>query len=175
MTGVVVWFTGLPASGKTTLATAVQEKLRGLSIPACLLDSDLIRRALVPNVGYGLAERDAFYTTLARIAAILSGQGLVVLVAATAHRAQHRERARQLAPHFIEVYVRTPIKECRGRDPKGLYAQSQSGEITDFPGVQVEYEAPASPDVVAPGGLSNKAVAEIIQQVESTVSVRPDA
>ena len=67
-------------------------------------------------------------------------------MAATAHRADHRERARKLAARYIEVYVRTPIEECERRDPKSLYVQARRGETTSLPGVQVEYEAPASPD-----------------------------
>jgi len=174
MSGVVVWFTGLPSSGKTTLALAVQEQLRNRSAPVCLLDSDEIRRALVPSPSYAPEGREAFYSTLGRIAALLSKQGLVVLVAATAPRRRQRERARQLAPRFIEVFVQTSIEECRDRDAKGLYAQAERGEITDLPGVQVEYEIPASPDVITPNALSHEAVNEIVRQLEDVAEIRPD-
>lgn len=172
MTGVVVWFTGLPASGKTTLAEAVQRKLGDASIPACLLDSDQIRSALVPSPGYSLAERDAFYATLARLAALLSKQGLVVLVAATAHRNAHRQQARELAPRFIEVFVQTPLEECEHRDPKGLYARARNGELPHLPGARTDYEVPVNPDVIAPNGCSDEALSEIVQSVQGVIEAR---
>ena len=174
MTGVVVWFTGLPASGKTTLADTVRRKLSDASIPAFLLDSDQIRSSLVPSPGYSLAERDAFYATLARLAALLAEQGLVVLVAATAHRNAHRQQARELAPHFIEVFVQTPLEECERRDPKGLYARARNGELPHLPGARTEYETPTNPDVIAPNGCSDKAVSEIARLVETTALSRSD-
>ena len=175
MTGVVVWFTGLPASGKTTLAEAVQQELRDASIPVCLLDSDEIRKALVPSPGYSQAERDAFYATLARLAALFSEQGLIVLVAATAHRAAHREQARQLATYFIEVFVKTPLDECERRDPKGLYARARSGELPHLPGARTQYEAPASPDLVAPNGCNERTVSDVVQLIQSTRALQRDA
>ncbi len=167
MTGAVVWFTGLPASGKTTLAAAVQRKLGDASIPACLFDSDQIRSALVPSPGYSLAERDAFYAALARLAALLAEQGLVVLVAATAHRNAHRRQARELAPRFIEVFVQTPLEECERRDPKGLYARARNGDLPHLPGARTEYETPTNPDVIAPNGCSDEAVSEVVRLVEA--------
>lgn len=172
MTGVVVWFTGLPASGKTTLAKAVQRKLQDASAPVCLLDSDQVRKALVPSPGYSQAERDAFYATLAHLAALLSEQGLIVLVAATAHRAAHREQARELASRFIEVFVRTPLEECERRDPKGLYARARDGELPHLPGARTEYETPTSPDVIAPNGAGDEAVSEVVHRIESATELR---
>jgi len=165
VTGAVVWFTGLPASGKTTLAKAVQERLTQLNRAVCLLDSDEVRDVLLSRLGYTEGEREAFYAMLARLAGLLARQGLLVLVAATAHRNKHREQARQVAPHFIEVYVATPIEECRRRDPKGLYARARTGELTSLPGAEIDYETPANPDVIAQGGLSAGAVGEILRRI----------
>ena len=167
MTGVVVWFTGLPSSGKTSLAKAVQERLARLKRSACLLDSDEVRQALVPSPGYTEGAREAFYATLAGLAGLLSQQGLVVLVAGTAHRDEHRERARKAAQCFIEVWVNTPIEECERRDSKKLYARARLGELTSLPGVQIKYETPAKPDIIAPGGLSAEAVDEILERIAS--------
>ncbi len=147
--GAVVWFTGLPSSGKSTLAEKVRAALRHEGHMALRLDGDEVRGALVPTPGHWPAERDAFYETLARLAALLARQGAVVLVAATAHRRAHRERARQLAPRFIEVYVATPLEECERRDAKGLYALARAGKAPLLPGVGIAYEAPERAEVVA--------------------------
>jgi adenylylsulfate kinase len=115
MTGAVAWFTGLPSSGKTTLAHAVAGELRLRDIHAVLLDSDELR-ALLPQLGYDEASRNHFYGLLARLAALIARQGHVVLVPATAHRRAYRDAARGLAPAFLEIFVDTPLEECRRRD-----------------------------------------------------------
>src|SRR4051812_4077630 len=110
--GSVVWITGLPSSGKSTLAAAVHAELIALDAPTCTLDSDAVRAALVPSPGYSARERDDYYATLGHLAALLAAQGLTVLVPATSHRAAYRADARAWAPHFVEVHVRTPLDEC---------------------------------------------------------------
>ena len=164
--GAVVWFTGLPASGKSALAKAVAERLRGRGTPAVVLDSDELRNALAPTAGYSPEGRDAFYQTMARLAALLAGEGLVVLVAATANLRAYRERARALAPRYVEVFVDVSVEECARRDPKGLYAAASAGKIRDLPGVGAPYERPESPDVVATGGRDEEAVERIVELVK---------
>ena len=122
MTGVVAWFTGLPSSGKTTLARSVAGELRLRDVHAVVLDSDDLRAAIVPPVGYDDAARRHLYGTLARLAALIAREGHVVLVPATAHLRAFRDAARALAPAYLEIFVDTPIEECRRRDTKGLYA-----------------------------------------------------
>ncbi len=161
MKGAVVWVTGLPSAGKSTLARRIQARLAARGLGAALLDGDEVRRCLVPGPGHLPAERDAFYETLARLAALLARQGLVALVAATAHRQAHRDRGRELAPRFLEVFVRTPVAECERRDAKGLYALFREGKAPLLPGPGVPYEAPAAPDVVAEGGEDDRAVDEV--------------
>jgi adenylylsulfate kinase len=156
--GSVVWITGLPSSGKSTLAAAVHAELVAIGAPTCTLDGDAVRAALVPQPGYSARDRDAFYATLAHLAALLAAQGLTVLVPATAHRAAYRADARAWAPRFVEVHVRTPAAECRRRDAKGLYAAA----TRDLPGLDLDYEAPASPEVVATGGRDPEAVRQIV-------------
>lgn len=162
MTGVVVWLTGLPRAGKSTLARAAAERLAAGGERPILLDSDDVRGALVPPPGYDPAARDAFYATLGRLAALLARQGFVVLVPATAHRRAYREAARALAPRFVEVYVATPVDECRRRDPAGLYASTARAAL---PGAGVAYEAPLAADVVAAAGADPTAVDAIVAQV----------
>lgn len=154
--GVVVWFTGLPGSGKTTLANRVAERLPS----SIVLDGDEVR-ALLGARRYVRADRDAFYRILAELAALIACQGHVVLVPATAPRQEHRTFARGHAPRFLEVYVRTPLEICEARDPKGLYARARAGEAPALPGVGEPYEAPSSPDVRADGGHDDVAVSQI--------------
>lgn len=160
MSGAVVWFTGLPASGKSTLSGRVAAALDG--VPHCTLDSDEVRRALVPAPTYDVAGRDGFYETLARLAALLAAQGLVVLVPATAHLRRFRDAARALSPRFIEVHVDTPVEECARRDPKGLYAAADGDAASTLPGVGTPYEAPERPEVVAHDGIDEVAIERIV-------------
>ena len=127
--------------------------------PACMsehavlvLDGDEVRSAIATRPRYDDEGRDAFYETLARLAALAADQGLVVLVPATAHLRRHRARARELTPRFLEVFVDTPLGECERRDAKGLYARARLDPQSTLPGVGVPYEPPEAPEmVVRPG------------------------
>jgi adenylylsulfate kinase len=165
MSGVVVWFTGLPSSGKSTLAREVQSRLREHGELPCLLDSDVTRRLLAPLLGYSERERDTFYEALAGLAAELAQQGLTVLVAATAARRAHRRRARELAPRFVEVWVTTPLAECQARDDKGLYAAAAAGPGT-LPGIGQPYESPEHAEVEASGGRDAQALQRLLALLE---------
>jgi len=161
MTGVVTWFTGLPSSGKSTLAAEVAGELRLRGIDAVVLDSDELRAAMVPPLGYDDASRDGLYATLANLAAMIARQGHVVLVPATAHRRAYREAARALAPLYLEVFVDTPLEECARRDTKGLYAAGTA----QAPGVGVAYEPPVSPDVRVVMSDGDQAAVAIAQRI----------
>ncbi|MEO8704313.1 MAG: adenylyl-sulfate kinase [Kofleriaceae bacterium] len=158
MSGIVVWFTGLPASGKTTLACALRARLDGRPI---VLDSDELRVALGAEA-YDHSDRDTFYSVLGRLAAVLAAQGHVILVAATASCRAYRDRARTLSPHFLEVWVTTPLAECERRDIKGLYARARAGEATRLPGVGVPFEEPLRAEVIASGGHDARALDELV-------------
>lgn len=166
MSGAVVWLTGPPSSGKSTLAERVRQALSALERAHCVLDGDAVRAALVPRPGYGPAERADFYETLARLAGLLASQGLVVLVPATAHRRAFRDRARELAPGFVEVLLESRPEACAERDAKGLYAAARAGEVSELPGADVVYEPPTDPDVRASGGEDDEAVAQILKALE---------
>jgi adenylylsulfate kinase len=165
--GVVVWVTGLPSSGKSTLAEDLLQVLRARGGLACLLDGDQVRESLRPSPGYSAAERADFYETLARLAALLARQKLVVIVAATAHRRAFRERARELAPAFLEVWVDTPPDVCAERDSKGLYAASQVGATRNLPGAGEVYEPPTHPDLVAHGGSDSDVIQRLVERLLS--------
>lgn len=140
--GFVIWFTGLPASGKTTLAKKLQEQLGKRQIRAVLLDSDDLRAVLTPNPAYTEQERDWFYNVIAYLAALLANEGVNVLIAATAHRRRYRDEARERLSRFAEVYVQCSLEACQERDPKGIYALAESGEADSVPGVGAAYERP---------------------------------
>lgn len=163
MNGAVVWLTGLPSSGKSTLAERLRERLAALGRCAVVLDGDDVRGALVPAPGYSPPERDAFYATLGRLAALLARQRAVVLVAATAPRRAHREEARALAPRFVEVFLDVSGEECARRDPKGLWARARAGEAPQLPGAGAPYEPPRAAEVRAGGGEDAAAVEAVLR------------
>ena len=146
--GFALWLTGLPASGKTSLAAALRLKLNALGIRSVLIDSDEMRRVLTPHPTYSTEERDWFYGALAQIAEWLTRSGVNVLIAATANRRAYRDAARRRIPRFAEIHVRCASSVCSKRDPKGLYALASAGEISALPGAGSEYEAPLNPEVI---------------------------
>lgn len=146
--GFAIWLTGLPAAGKTTLARALADALQTLDVHVQLLDSDEVRTALTPEPTYSQAERDQFYRSLAYMGHLLTRNGVNVIMAATAHRQQYRDAARESIKAFYEVYLQCPLATCRERDPKRIYARAEAGEITRVPGIQIPYEAPVAPELV---------------------------
>ena len=166
---VCVWLTGLPASGKTTLARALVASLRARGRPVLWLDGDDLRPHLAGAGRYDDEGRDAFYGALAHLARLGHEGGSDVVVSATAHKRVWRERARAaIAPgRFIEVWVATAQAVCALRDPKGLYRASREGEVRALPGVGSPYEAPLAAEVVVDlGALAiDEAVAVVGQEL----------
>jgi len=154
-----VWLTGLPASGKSTVARALAAELDGKGIRAALLESDAVRREITPRPKYDDTEREAFYATLAYLARVLVLHGVHVIVDATANRRAYRDRAREAIPRFLEVHVRCPLAVCQARDPKGIYRRGAEGTAQDVPGVSAPYEPPLLPEVVINGERDDPAVA----------------
>lgn len=147
-TGWVIWLTGLPASGKTTIAREVCRQLATQEIDSVLLDSDELRAVLTPIASYTSEERDFFYSEVVGLAELLSRQGLNIVIAATGNRRRYRENARNRLPHFMEVWVQCPVEICQMRDPKGLYADAGSYRNHHLPGVGADYEPPETADVI---------------------------
>ncbi len=142
-----IWLTGLPASGKSTIAAALRPELEGLGYAVEVLESDAIRRVLTPAPTYSHEERDLFYRALAFLGARLVAHGVAVILDATANRRAYRDFARSLIPRFIEVAVECPLELAIQRDYKGTYQRGQRGESTTVPGLQDPYEAPLNPEV----------------------------
>jgi adenylylsulfate kinase len=150
MSGFVVWFTGLSAAGKTTIANIVEPELEQRGLVVDHLDGDIVRTHLSKGLGFSKEDRDANIARIAWVASRVARAGGVVIVSAISPYEEARRLARQLIePHapFVEVHVATPVEECARRDPKGLYAKAFAGEIEDFTGVSAPYEEPVHPEL----------------------------
>ena len=145
--GFAIWLTGLPASGKSTLARTLAQLLRERGIAVQILDSDELRQRLTPEPSYSSGERDWFYDTITFLAELLTGNGVNVLIAATACQRAYRRAARERIDRFAEVYLACPPEVCRARDGKGLWERADQGEIATLPGAGTPYEVPDAPEV----------------------------
>ncbi len=146
--GFAIWITGLPASGKSTIARGLKPQIEASGMTVEVLESDEVRRMLTPEATYSQAERDLFYRALALMGAKLVAHGVTVIFDATASRREYRDFARALIPRFIEVAVECPLETCMQRDYKGTYQRGQRGESSTVPGLQEPYEAPLRPDLI---------------------------
>ena len=142
----VIWLTGLPGSGKSTVGDWVAEKLRERGHQVERLDGDAVRR-IFPETGFSREERDAHLRRIGYLAGKLEGHGVFVVASFVSSYADSRAFVRGLCRSFLEVYVSTPLAECERRDPKGMYARARRGEIANFTGISDPYEAPLSPEV----------------------------
>lgn len=150
----VIWFTGLSAAGKSTLAERLECDLRARGAHAYLLDGDAVRRGLSRDLGYTDADRREHVRRVAEIARLFVDAGLIVIVALISPFRADRAAARALfAPgEFIEVFVDAPLEVCERRDPKGLYRRARAGQVPLFTGIDSPYEAPETPDLALPSG-----------------------
>ena len=146
-----MWITGLPASGKSTLAAALSKLLAARGVDVAVLESDVLRRVFTPHPLYNDEERDRFYQQMVFVGRLLIEHGVPVIFDATANRRAYRDRARKQIPQFLEVYVATSLNTCIARDPKGIYRRGHKGGANSVPGIQAVYEPPERPDVVVNG------------------------
>ncbi|HLI46472.1 MAG TPA: adenylyl-sulfate kinase [Geobacterales bacterium] len=143
-----VWLTGLPASGKSTIAEHLRKLLNERGIKVQILDSDELRKVLTPKPTYSLEERDWFYDVLVYIAKILYENGVNVIIAATGNKRAYRDKARNVIQNFLEVYVKCDLETCMKRDKKGIYELAKMGLASTVPGIQDPYEEPLNPELV---------------------------
>jgi adenylylsulfate kinase len=163
-----IWITGLPASGKSTIVSALKPQLEGLGLKVEVLESDEVRRVITPRPTYSEAERDLFYRALAFTGQRLVAHGVTVIFDATASRRVYRDFARSAIPRFIEVAVECPLATCMERDKKGTYRKGQSGESLTVPGLQSPYEAPINPDLridsaTTPSGDAARRICDLVK------------
>jgi bifunctional enzyme CysN/CysC len=149
--GATVWLTGLPASGKSSVAAALERLLVEAGHPAYFLDGDNLRHGLSGDLAFSPADRTENIRRVAHVARLMADAGMVSIASLVSPAHHDRALARDLHQAaglpFLEVYVDTPVEICEQRDPKGLYARARAGKLLDFTGVSAPYEAPEHPDV----------------------------
>jgi len=167
--GASIWLTGLPASGKSTIATALEQWLVQQGRVAYLLDGDNLRHGLNGNLGFSAEDRAENVRRTANVARLFADAGAIALVSLVSPYERDRVAARELHGagelDFVEVYVNTPLAECEARDPKGLYARARAGDIKGMTGIDDPYEPPRAPDVEVAGGSVEQAVAAIVAKL----------
>jgi adenylylsulfate kinase len=148
--GAVIWFTGLPSSGKSTIAHAVEDKLHGLSCRTFVMDGDNIRHGLSGDLGFSAEDRHENIRRIGEIAKLFVEAGMIVLTAFVSPFRSDRELARGRLLHgdFVEVYCHCPLSVCEERDTKGHYPRARAGEIKDFTGISASYEEPRDPELI---------------------------
>ena len=146
---LLVWFTGLSGSGKSTIANDLEKKLISQNIHTYLLDGDNVRKGLNNNLSFSPEDRSENIRRIAEVSNLMINAGLVVLASFVSPYREDRENVKRIVGYdnFVEVFVNTPIEECERRDVKGLYAKARAGEIQNFTGVNAPYEAPMVPDI----------------------------
>lgn len=147
--GVCIWLTGLSGAGKTTTAMRMRDVIEQAGTVVTLLDGDIVRRHLFPQLGFTRADRDRNVLGVAWVAAEIVRHGGVVICSLISPYRVAREQARSLvgAEHFLEVFADAPVEVCEARDVKGLYGRARGGEIDAMTGVDDPYEPPSDPDI----------------------------
>ena len=146
--GVTVWFTGLPCSGKTTIADKVAEILKKRGLKAERLDGDTVRKGLTSDRGFSKKDRDENIKRVTFVAKLLTRNDVIVLATFVSPYRERRRLTREEIGSFIEVYTRCSLEECMKRDVKGMYRKAMAGEIKDFTGVNDPYEEPENPELI---------------------------
>jgi len=148
--GVLVWLTGLPSSGKSTIAYTVEHALVARGHLAYMLDGDNIRHGLNKNLGFSTEDRTENIRRIGEVGKLFADTGIVTLASFVSPYREDRDAVRQLmgADDFFEIFVDTPLKLCEERDPKGLYKKARAGEIPNFTGISDPYEAPENAELV---------------------------
>jgi bifunctional enzyme CysN/CysC len=163
--GAVVWLTGLPASGKSTLARALERRLFSNGGSPVLLDGDTLRAGLNGDLGFSAADRTENIRRLAEVATHLARNGHIAIVAAVSPSVEDRAAARRIADTmFREIYVATPAEVCESRDPKGHYAKARAGALRAFTGIGNDYQPPANSELTI--DTSTRSVAEATDEIE---------
>jgi len=146
--GGIVWLTGLPGAGKSTIATGAAEALKAEGYRAYVLDGDVLRRGLNADLGFSAADRDENVRRVGEVACLFADAGILSVVALISPYARGRGQVRERAGRrFHEVYVKAPVEICARRDPKGLYAKARGGELPGLTGVSAPYEPPQRPEL----------------------------
>ncbi|KAJ2477266.1 Adenylyl-sulfate kinase [Coemansia sp. RSA 2131] len=166
-TGLTIWFTGLSASGKSTVASALEQHLLHKGINAYRLDGDNIRFGLNKNLGFSPDDRTENIRRIAEVSKLFADSSAIAITSFISPYRADRDSARQLYADagipFVEVFADVPVSVAEERDPKGLYKKARAGEIKEFTGISAPYEAPESPEIHI--RTDQKTIAEAVQQI----------
>lgn len=164
--GATIWLTGLPASGKSTLASALEERLVQMGRWAYLLDGDNLRHGVSNDLGFSEDDRRTNICRVGEVAALFADAGAVAIAALVspfnAERCSVRDKHERNGLHFIEVFVDTSLETCMARDPKGLYARARAGELQNMTGIDDPYEPPTQPDFRVTEGMTVAAAVDAV-------------
>ncbi|MBM3970018.1 MAG: adenylyl-sulfate kinase [Planctomycetes bacterium] len=163
--GCILWFTGLSACGKSTIANAVDRKLHDSGVHTFVLDGDNIRMGLNKNLGFSAEDRAENIRRIGEVAKLFADAGVITATAFISPYLADRDKVRALMGQggFIEVYVNASLETCEARDPKGLYKKARAGEIKSFTGISDPYEAPVNPELVLDS--NTKGIEELSNEV----------
>jgi len=177
--GATIWFTGLSASGKSTIAFTLEHALVQQGRLAYVLDGDNIRHGLNKNLGFSAADREENIRRIGEVAKLFADAGVLVMTSFISPYRKDRDMARGLhvaaGVPFIEVHVATPIATCETRDPKGLYKKARAGELKGFTGIDDPYETPEKPEVTidATSTTPQQAVEQLLSHLERMGLLKP--
>ena len=163
--GCILWFTGLSACGKSTIANAVDSKLHDAGVHSFVLDGDNIRMGLNKNLGFSAEDRAENIRRIGEVAKLFSDAGIITTTAFISPYLADRDKVRALMGQggFIEIHVNASVETCETRDPKGLYKKARAGEIKNFTGISDPYEAPVNPELVLDS--NSKGIDELSNEV----------
>jgi adenylyl-sulfate kinase len=163
-----IWFTGLPSSGKSTLARLLEARIRARGFPVVVLDGDEVRTWLTAGLGFSREDREENIRRIAHLAMFQNRAGVATITAAISPYQGSRDEARKVIGRFVEVYVDCPLDVCERRDVKGLYKKARSGQVQRFTGVSDPYEPPPAPEVVVRTDRESteECIARIIERIE---------
>src|SRR6202022_4606331 len=169
--GAVVWLTGLPSAGKSTIAQALERDLFSRAMHTYVLDGDNIRHGLNSSLGFSPEDRVENIRRVSEVAKLMADSGAVAITAFISPYRVDRRRAREIAlegkAEFVEVFVDAPLEVCEARDPKHLYKKARAGEIRDFTGISAPYEPPEDPEIVVHTDWQtvDESIATILEQL----------
>jgi len=163
----VIWLTGIPGSGKTTLALELQKFYQQKNLPLEILDGDEIRKTLSKDLGFSPEDRKEHNRRVIFVAKILAKNGVTAIIPLISPYRETRANARKEIPNFVEVWVKASVDECKKRDPKGLYKKALAGEIKNLTGLQAPYEEPENAELVL--DTEKHSVEESVDLIISTV------
>lgn len=171
--GMMIWFTGLSGSGKSTIALGVERELHQRGILCRILDGDNIRTGINAGLGFSAEDRKENIRRIAEVGRLFVDTGIVTLAAFVSPTNEYRQMARDIIGEkdFYEVYVSTPLEVCERRDVKGLYARARRGEVKDFTGISAPFEAPTNPALDI--DTSRQPLEESVKQVVELIAPTP--